>query len=146
MQQSDLSEIREKFAPDEFSYEPKIYIRYINELLALGSPPTELMAGYFDLLDDMMTMLKNCDLPATCRGEDCHLSSEARQGVFNVVAKCWDRNDDPFVTASMVIVASFLIPHAGVREWLLSRANESSGDLADNLSETATVDRKEFLV
>ncbi len=121
MDLSALTTIANSFKSDEFSYDPERYAEHVRSLLRLGQPG-DLAEPFFELLERMLDMLWDSSTP--------QLSEEDRGVILALLKLYWSPELPPHRRATMVTIAGYLLPHAPTREWLLSEAAKTHGDLA----------------
>lgn len=123
-----LEQVSAAFLEDEFSYSAERYATHIRQLLKLGTP-AQLAERYFDLLERMLEMLWDCATPK--------LTSTDRETIFGLVVGNWNPSLAPHRRASLLAIVGYLLPHPGVREWLLAEADKTTGSVSMQLRKTA---------
>ena len=123
-----LEQVSAAFSEDEFSYNAERYATHIRQLLKLGTP-RRLAERYFDLLERMLEMLWDCATPK--------LTPAERETIFGLVAGSWSPSLPPHRRASLLTIVGYLLPHPGVREWLLAEADKTTGSISTQLRKTA---------
>ena len=135
----DLRAISDDYEKDRFSYDIDIYYSYLDKMMSISINSVECLNTYFDVLEDIVSMMRDS-------GSHKKMSRGARESLFERVKAAWASSIPDQRKASLMAIATMLIPHKGVREWMRAQADKEDPEYAKFMIECASLRRETYIV